>query len=276
MTQLVYLIPLFPLIGFLLNGLFYKSMPRTLAGIIGSGTILASFAVALGIFFEVKNGTVPDGGIVQVFNFISVGEFNIPFAFLVDELSAMFLLIITGIGFLIHVYSTSYMHDDAGYTKYFAYLNLFVFSMLLLVLGANYVIMFIGWEGVGLASYLLIGFWFKNRDYTNASKKAFIMNRIGDLGFLIGMMLVAVNFGTLSYAQFFPQLSGGIGSLSASGHTINEGLTCAIALCFFIGATFIYLVTRCDGRSYSRIRFDPRCYHGYCRYLYDRAQQCFI
>lgn len=237
MTQLVYLIPLFPLIGFLLNGLFYKSMPKTLAGIIGSGTILASFAVALGIFFEVKNGTVPDGGIVQVFNFISVGEFNIPFAFLVDELSAMFLLIITGIGFLIHVYSTSYMHDDAGYTKYFAYLNLFVFSMLLLVLGANYVIMFIGWEGVGLASYLLIGFWFKNREYTNASKKAFIMNRIGDLGFLVGMMLVAVNFGTLSYAQFFPQLSGGIGSLSANGHAISEGLTCAIALCFFIGAT---------------------------------------
>lgn len=237
MTQLVYLIPLFPLIGFLLNGLFYKSMPKTLAGIIGSGTILASFAVALGIFFEVKNGTVPDGGIVQVFNFISVGEFNIPFAFLVDELSAMFLLIITGIGFLIHVYSTSYMHEDEGYTKYFAYLNLFVFSMLLLVLGANYVIMFIGWEGVGLASYLLIGFWFKNREYTNASKKAFIMNRIGDLGFLIGMMLVAVNFGTLSYAQFFPQLSGGIGSLSANGHTISEGLTCAIALCFFIGAT---------------------------------------
>src|SRR5690606_19828571 len=114
--------------------------------------------------------------------------FNIPFAFLVDELSAMFLLIITGIGFLIHVYSTAYMHDDEGVNKYFAYLNLFVFSMLLLVLSANYVIMFIGWEGVGLASYLLIGFWFKNREFTNASKKAFIMNRIGDLGFIIGMM----------------------------------------------------------------------------------------
>lgn len=237
MTQLVYLIPLFPLIGFLLNGLFYKSMPKTLAGIIGSGAILASFAVALGIFFEVKSGAVPDAGIVQVFNFISVGDFNIPFSFLVDELSAMFLLIITGIGFLIHVYSTSYMHDDEGYTKYFAYLNLFVFSMLLLVLGANYVIMFIGWEGVGLASYLLIGFWFKNKEYTNASKKAFIMNRIGDLGFLIGMMLVAVNFGTLSYAEFFPQLAGGLGSTTANGNVISEGLTCAIALCFFIGAT---------------------------------------
>jgi NADH-quinone oxidoreductase subunit L len=237
MTHLVYLIPLFPLLGFLLNGLFYKSMPKKLSGIIGSGAILASFAVALGIFFEVKNGSVPDAGIVHIFNFISVGDFNIPFAFLVDELSAMFLLIITGIGFLIHVYSTAYMHDDEGVNKYFAYLNLFVFSMLLLVLGANYVIMFIGWEGVGLASYLLIGFWFKNRDYTNASKKAFIMNRIGDLGFLIGMMLVVFNFGTLSYAEFFPQLSAGIGGVSSNGSEISSALTSTIALCFFVGAT---------------------------------------
>lgn len=236
MTHLVYLIPLFPLLGFLLNGLFYKSMPKKLSGIIGSGAILASFVVALGIFFEVKNGSVPESGIVHIFNFISVGNFNIPFAFLVDELSAMFLLIITGIGFLIHVYSTAYMHDDEGVNKYFAYLNLFVFSMLLLVLGANYVIMFIGWEGVGLASYLLIGFWFKNRDYTNASKKAFIMNRIGDLGFLIGMMLVVFNFGTVSYAEFFPQLSSGIGSMSSNGAEISSALTGTIALCFFIGA----------------------------------------
>lgn len=211
-------------------------MPKSLAGIIGSGTILAAFAVALGVFFEVKNGTVPEQGVVQIFDFIAVGNFNIPFAFLVDELSAMFLLIITGIGFLIHVYSTAYMHDDEGYAKYFAYLNLFVFSMLLLVLGANYVIMFIGWEGVGLASYLLIGFWFKNKDYTNASKKAFIMNRIGDLGFLVGMMLVALNFGTLSYTELFPQLAPGIGASTANGALISDALVCGIALCFFIGA----------------------------------------
>ncbi|RQO31682.1 NADH-quinone oxidoreductase subunit L [Taibaiella sp. KBW10] len=236
MTQLVYLIPLFPLIGFLLNGLFWKSMPKKLAGIIGSVAILASFCVALGIFFEVKSGGVPDKGIVHIFNFISVGKFSVPFAFLVDQLSAMFLLIITGIGFLIHLYSTAYMHDDAGYTKYFAYLNLFVFFMLLLVLGANYVVMFIGWEGVGLASYLLIGFWYKNKEYTNASKKAFIMNRIGDLGFLVGLMLTIYNFGTASYHEFFGQLSGGIGTMTDTGYMIGTGMTNAIAICFFIGA----------------------------------------
>ncbi|WP_222165046.1 NADH-quinone oxidoreductase subunit L [Edaphocola aurantiacus] len=236
MTQLVYLVPLFPLIGFLLNGLFWKSMPKKLAGIIGSTAILASFAVSLGIFFEVKNGAAAGQGIVHLFDFITVGNFKIPFAFMVDQLSAMFLLIITGIGFLIHLYSTSYMHDDEGFTKYFAYLNLFVFFMLLLVLGANYVVMFIGWEGVGLASYLLIGFWYKNKEYTNASKKAFIMNRIGDLGFLVGMMLTVYHFGTLSYNDFFAQLQGGIGAQTQNGYMIGSGMTNAIAICFFIGA----------------------------------------
>lgn len=236
MTQLVYLVPLFPLIGFLLNGLFWKSMPKKLAGIIGSTAILASFAVSLGIFFEVKNGAAAGQGIVHLFDFITVGNFKIPFAFMVDQLSAMFLLIITGIGFLIHLYSTSYMHDDEGFTKYFAYLNLFVFFMLLLVLGANYVVMFIGWEGVGLASYLLIGFWYKNQEYTNASKKAFVMNRIGDLGFLVGMMLTVYHFGTLSYNDFFAQLQGGIGAQTQNGYMIGTGMTNAIAICFFIGA----------------------------------------
>ncbi|MGN6475710.1 MAG: NADH-quinone oxidoreductase subunit L, partial [Flavipsychrobacter sp.] len=149
--------------------------------------------------------------------------------FQVDSLSSLFLLIITGIGFLIHLYSTSYMHDDEGMVKYFAYLNLFVFSMLLLVLGANYLVMFIGWEGVGLCSYLLIGFWFKNRDYTNAAKKAFVMNRIGDLGFLVGMLLILLNYGTLSYQQFFGQLSSG--QVAVPGALYNT-----IAICLFVGA----------------------------------------
>ena len=234
MTQLVYLIPLFPLIGFLINGLLWKSMPKKLSGAIASLAILASFVVSLGIFFEVKSGAAPQ--VVQVFDFLSVGNFHVPMAFLVDELSAMFLLIITGIGFLIHIYSTAYMHDDAGYNKYFAYLNLFVFSMLLLILGANYVVMFIGWEGVGLASYLLIGFWFKNNDYTNASKKAFIMNRIGDLGFLIGLFLTIYHFGTASYQEFYPQLAQGLGGVTNLGHTIDANMTNTIAICFFVGA----------------------------------------
>ena len=204
-------------------------MPKSLGGIIGTTALLASFAVSLGIFFEVKSPSFHGPVIVTLFDFISSGKLHVPFAFQVDALSALFLLIITGVGTLIHLYSTSYMHHDEGMVKYFAYLNLFVFSMLLLVLGANYLIMFIGWEGVGLCSYLLIGFWFKNRDYTNAAKKAFVMNRIGDLGFLVGMLLVLFNFGTLSYSEFFGQLQGG---QAVTNSTCNW-----IALCFFIGAT---------------------------------------
>jgi NADH-quinone oxidoreductase subunit L len=226
MTDLVYLIPLFPLLGFLINGLGWRTIPKNIGGIIGSLAVLASFAVSLGIFFEVKEGMSKT---VTLFDFIHSGNLHIPFAFQVDSLSALFLLIITGIGFLIHVYSASYMHEDEGMVKYFAYLNLFVFSMLLLVLGANYLVMFIGWEGVGLCSYLLIGFWFKNRDYTNAAKKAFVMNRIGDLGFLIGMLLILYHFGTLSYADFFGQVQSGTNPVSGSVYNW-------IAICLFIGA----------------------------------------
>jgi NADH-quinone oxidoreductase subunit L len=229
MKDLVYLVPLFPLIGFLINGLFWKSMPKKISGTLASAAMLASFVVSLLLFFEVKNDP-SQGGIVHLFQFINWGNVHIPFAFQVDALSCMFLLIITGIGFLIHVYSTSYMHDDPGYTKYFAFLNFFVFSMLLLVLGANYVIMFIGWEGVGLASYLLIGFWYKRKDYTNASKKAFIMNRIGDLGFLVGLFLTLYHFGTASYTELFPALQSGLPA-AVDTNTMN-----AIAICFFIGA----------------------------------------
>lgn len=226
MVQLAYLIPLFPLIGFLINGLGWKTVPKQMAGIIASLMMLISFGLSLGVFFEVKDAAAATIAPVHLFDFIHAGKLVVPFAFKIDALSSLFLLIITGVGFLIHVYSTSYMHDDEGVVKYFAYLNLFVFSMLLLVMGANYLIMFIGWEGVGLCSYLLIGFWYKNRDYTNAAKKAFVMNRIGDLGFLIGMMLVLFNFGTLSYDELF----------TAGGMTMSNGLATAIAICFFIGA----------------------------------------
>ncbi len=227
MIQYIYLVPLFPLIGFLINGLGWKALPHKAGGIIGSLAILASFVVSLLIFFEVRSGAA---GIVQLFSFIQSGKLNIPFAFQVDALSSLFLLIITGVGFLIHVYSASYMGHDEGVVKYFSYLNLFVFSMLLLVLGASYPIMFIGWEGVGLCSYLLIGFWYKNRDYTNAAKKAFVMNRIGDLGFIVGMLLLLYNYGTLSYGEFFPQLGS---ATDLTGTDIKNW----IAICFFIGAT---------------------------------------
>jgi len=225
MTDLVYLIPLFPLIGFLINGFGWRVIPKNIGGIIGSLAVFASFAVALGVFFEVRGGVSKT---VTLFDFIHSGQLYIPFAFQVDSLSSLFLLIITGIGFLIHVYSASYMHDDEGMVKYFAYLNLFVFSMLLLVLGANYLVMFIGWEGVGLCSYLLIGFWYKNRDYTNAAKKAFVMNRIGDLGFLIGMLLILYHFGSLTYTDFFGQLK--------AGAAVSSSVYNWIAICLFIGA----------------------------------------
>src|SRR4249919_1695625 len=186
MDNLVYLVPLFPLLGFLINGLFRKSLSKGAIGVIGSGSILLSFIVSVILFTQVKaNG----GTVSTLFDFINVTDFQIPFAFQVDQLSSLFLLIITGVGFLIHMYSTAYMHEEnpEHYARYFSYLNLFVFFMLMLVLGANYVIMFIGWEGVGLCSYLLIGYWFKNEDYNNAARKAFIMNRIGDLGFLLAV-----------------------------------------------------------------------------------------
>jgi NADH-quinone oxidoreductase subunit L len=166
LLQIAYLIPLLPLAGFLLNGLGRNRMPKGLVSLVGCGTILASFILSILAFMEVRNG---NAGVVSYFNFISVGDLVIPFAFQIDQLSSIFLLIITGVGFLIHVYSTSYMHGETAphFARYFSYLNLFVFSMLLLVMGANYVILFIGWEGVGLCSYLLIGFWFRNQEYNN-------------------------------------------------------------------------------------------------------------
>lgn len=225
--QLAYLIPLFPLLGFLINGLGRNKLSKGAIGTIGSGAILASFIVSLIFFFQVKGGNTE---VVSYFNFISVGNLTIPFAFQVDQLSSIFLLIITGVGFLIHVYSTSYMHDEKPehFARYFAYLNLFVFSMLLLVMGANFVIMFIGWEGVGLCSYLLIGFWFKKPEYNKAASKAFIMNRIGDLAFLIAIFWLVGKVGSVSYSEVF----------SAEGlkHLTTTDIT-VITLLLFVGAT---------------------------------------
>jgi NADH-quinone oxidoreductase subunit L len=184
--QIAWLIPFFPLIGFLINGLGRNKLSKGMTGIIGSGVIFLSLLVSIWVFIQVKGGGSHDA---YYFDFINAGSVNIPFEFRIDALSSLFLLIITGVGFLIHVYSTAYMHEESSshFARYFSYLNLFVFSMLLLVMGGNYVVMFIGWEGVGLCSYLLIGYWFKNKKYTAAANKAFIMNRIGDLGFLIAI-----------------------------------------------------------------------------------------
>ena len=204
MINLVWLIPLFPLLGFLINGLGRNMLSKTVVGFVGCFSVLASFAVSVGIFLEL-NSSETKSFIIPIFDWISAGTVRIPFSFLIDPLSALMLLIVTGIGFLIHVYSTGYMNHDAGFGKFFSYLNLFIFFMLLLVLGSNYVVMFIGWEGVGLCSYLLIGFWFSNAAYANAAKKAFIMNRIGDLGFLIAVFLIFTTFNSVEFANVFPQ-----------------------------------------------------------------------
>ncbi|MEO6233402.1 MAG: NADH-quinone oxidoreductase subunit L [Ferruginibacter sp.] len=225
--QIVWLIPVLPLIGFLINGLGRKSLSKSLAGIVGSGVILGSFLISLFVFFSVKDGNTH---VAHYFDFINITKLKVGFDFQIDQLSSLFLLIITGVGFLIHVYSTSYMHEEESkdFAKYFAYLNLFVFSMLLLVMGGNYIIMFIGWEGVGLCSYLLIGFWFKNNNFNAAAKKAFIMNRIGDLGFLLAVFWLIARLGTTDYHEVFS---------AASLKLLRPFDIGGITLLLFLGAT---------------------------------------
>jgi NADH-quinone oxidoreductase subunit L len=227
MIQYAWLIPLLPLIGFTIIGFGGKKLSKSLIGLLGSGSVLAAFVMSVLIFTNVHEG---DKYIVKVFDWFSAGSLHLDFSFIIDPLTCLFLLIITGIGFLIHVYSTGYMHDDEGFHRFFAYLNLFIFFMLLLVMGSNYVLMFVGWEGVGLCSYLLIGFWFKNTAYNNAAKKAFIMNRIGDLGFLLGIILLFVTVDSLSFAD-----GGVLDKVSAVGRS-NHGTMELAAILLFIGA----------------------------------------
>ena len=223
--NIAYFIPLLPLLGFLVNGLGRKQLSKGAIAWIGSGVLALAFAASLVVFLN-----LPSGGptLLNAFDFIRIGELRIPFAFQLDALSSLFLLIITGIGFLIHVYSSAYMHEESAehYGRYFAYLNLFVFSMLLLVMGANYVIMFIGWEGVGLCSYLLIGYWFRKPAYTQAANKAFVMNRVGDLAFLIAIFWLIARTGSVNFVD----LPAALSSLSSSDITW-------ITMLLFVGAT---------------------------------------
>ncbi len=226
------LIPLLPFIGFVINGIGFRKIPSGVVGAIGVGASLASFFIALYLFsyfFAGHHLDVSHAGSMKThfFDWITVGTMNISFAFQIDQLSVLMLLIITGVGSLIHLYSVGYMNHDAGYGKFMAFLNLFLFFMLLLVLGSNYVVMFIGWEGVGLCSYLLIGFWNTNTNYGDAARKAFIMNRIGDLGFLLGIFLIFQTVGTVEYTEVFDKMMGmGVG---------NQTIV-VITLLLFVGA----------------------------------------
>ena len=227
MQSLIPFIPFIPLIGFAINGLFGSKLPKSVVGLIGSGSILIAFVLSFFCFREISaTGQALEASAYQ---WLSVGNFTVDFGFLVDQLSVWMMLIITGVGFLIHVYSIGYMHDDEGFWKFFAYLNLFVFSMLLLVMGNNFLILFFGWEGVGLCSYLLIGFWYKNASYGYAARKAFIMNRIGDLGLLLGIFLIYNTFGSINYHEVWAAIGTREGGL-------DPALVTTICLLLFVGA----------------------------------------
>lgn len=202
--NLALLVPALPLLGFLITGLGCKKLKHNQAGIIASSAVGASFLISVALFFILKNSG-QDAATATLFNWIAIGDMNIPFAFLIDHLSLTMMLIVTGVGTLIHIYSIGYMHDDDRVNSFFAQMNLFTFSMLLLVMGSNYLVLFIGWEGVGLCSYLLIGFWFKKPAYNYAARKAFVMNRIGDLGFILGIILLFFTFKSVSFSEIFSQ-----------------------------------------------------------------------
>ncbi|MGK5089862.1 NADH-quinone oxidoreductase subunit L, partial [Bdellovibrionota bacterium FG-2] len=236
------LVPLFPLIGFLINGVWYAGFQAPpgkhkahsgVTGVIASLSILASFIVSCMLFIQLKDMPEEGRAINQVlFSWMSVGNFSLDMALRVDPLSSLFTLVITGVGTLIHIYSIGYMHHDETPGKFFAYLNLFCFAMLMLVLGASLPIMFLGWEGVGLCSYLLIGYWYQDIEKAKAGKKAFVVNRIGDFGFLLGMFLIFSTFGTLDFAA----LREGLGGVHASiPPSVSVGTITAICVLLFVG-----------------------------------------
>jgi NADH-quinone oxidoreductase subunit L len=229
----LWLIPISPLLGAVINGILGRRLSKSVIGIIGAGTVALSFVISLGAFLQMLQAPESAMPIVRnYFVWIQAGEFHANFGFLLDHLSGLMILIVTGVGFLIHVYSTGYMHDDSGFYRFFAYLNLFMFSMLTLVLANNYLLMFVGWEGVGLCSYLLIGFWFGKKSATDAGKKAFIVNRVGDFGFILATMLIFWTFKSVDYGQVFA---------AAASFPLEPlgmiGTVTAICLLMFVGAT---------------------------------------
>ena len=234
MVDYIYLTILLPLLGFLINGLFgHKIKNEKVIGIIGSSTVGLSFLIVVITFFQTLALPVENRShVVELFTWLSVPGLTIKFGYLVDQLSLVMALVVTGVGFLIHVYSIGYMHGDKGFWRFFAYLNLFIFAMMNLILGDNFVVLFLGWEGVGLCSYLLIGFWydkkFEKGTVSQAAKKAFIVNRIGDFGFLLGMFLIYQTFDSLNFIDVFAK---------AEHFPVTEATFGLIAIFLFIGAT---------------------------------------
>lgn len=241
----IWLIPLFPAAGAVINGLFGKRMPKSVIGLIACGAVLISFIFAAGAVYQLSQLPGEERShTVKVYEWINAGpaqtrtgevaRFTVDWGFLLDPLSSVMVLVVTGIGFLIHVYSTGYMHEEDGFYRFFAYLNLFMFSMLTLILGSNYLMMFIGWEGVGLCSYLLIGYYFLKKSAGDAAKKAFVVNRVGDWGLSIGILLIFVTFGTMEFTRVGEAVRAG----AASGvFQVSSPIFIGIALALFVGAT---------------------------------------
>jgi NADH-quinone oxidoreductase subunit L len=227
------LIPLIPFVGFLINASFGRRLAKSVSGGIAVAAMLGSFAVSGVAFVQLVRLPAESRAIVQrVYDWIASGSFDASVTLTVDPLSSVMILVITGIGTLIHIYSTAYMHEerDSEYARYFSYMNLFAAFMLVLVLGSNFLVMFVGWEGVGLCSYLLIGFWYEKKSASDAGKKAFIVNRIGDFGFLLGMLLVFVRFGTLDFQDVAHALAG-------MAPEAGFGVLSLATLLLFVGAT---------------------------------------
>ena len=224
----IWLVPAFPLLGFLLNGFLGKRFGTRFVTFIGPLAIALSFAQSLVLFFQMLE---IEGNVLNehLYTWISSGSFEAGINFQVDQLSGLYLLVITGVGFLIHVYSVGYMHGESGYYRFFAYLNLFVFFMLILVLGDSFLLMFVGWEGVGLCSYLLIGYYFEKDSAAEAAKKAFLFNRVGDFGVLSAVLLIFLTFGSIEF--------GTINNEAVSRLEYGGGLVTAITLLLFLGAT---------------------------------------
>jgi NADH-quinone oxidoreductase subunit L len=228
MLDYLWLIPLFPLLGFLINGLLGRRLGERGARIVGPTVVGVSFVLSVLAFLELL-GLPAEERVVQntLYTWIAAGRFEVSVSFLLDPLSAVMILVVTGVGFLIHIYSAGYMHGDRGFARFFAFLNLFTFAMLLLVLADNFLLLFVGWEGVGLCSYLLIGFWYEDSYNAYAGRKAFVVNRVGDFGFLIALFLIVSVFGSLNYDDVFRAVSEGQGLAAMT----------AITLLLFVGAT---------------------------------------
>lgn len=225
----LWLIPFFPLIGFLLNGLFGKRLPKAVVSVVAIGSVALSFAWVIMLAMQFRSLPGDHAIIERYFTWIQSGALQIGYDLMVDRLTMVMLMIITGVGLLIHLYATGYMAHDDGYYRFFAYLNLFMFFMLTLVLAANYLVLFVGWEGVGLCSYLLIGYYFHETWAAHAGNKAFIVNRIGDFGFMLAMLLVVVQFGSLDFVNVFT-------TAAQRPAEPNGGILTLICLLFLVGA----------------------------------------